>query len=114
MLPLLAAATAGILLLRNPRGKSKSRRPHRHRRVKRKAKVRQKWVRTVTVTKVVKMMRKNPLKRGYVPSVISRNIRKLMREGYPQKQAVAIALSVARRSAGRRKKTRAVRRLRRR
>jgi len=56
----------------------------------------------------------NPLKRGYVPGVISRNIRKLMREGYPQKQAVAIALSVARRSAGRRKKTRAVRRLRRR
>ncbi len=56
----------------------------------------------------------NPLKRGARSSTISRNIRKLVGEGYPSKQAVAIALSTARRSAARRGKTRTVRRLRRR
>lgn len=58
--------------------------------------------------------RRNPLKRGVRSSVISGNVRKLIREGYPQKQAVAIALNTARRSAKRRGKTRTVRRLRRR
>ncbi len=57
---------------------------------------------------------KNPLKRGARSSTISRNIRKLVGEGYPSKQAVAIALNTARRSAARRGKTRTVRRLRRR
>lgn len=47
--------------------------------------------------------RRNPLRRGYSRATISANISTLRREGYPQRQAVAIALSTARRSAGRRR-----------
>lgn len=36
-----------------------------------------------------------PLTRGSTPKEISSNIRKLKKEGKPQKQAVAIALNVA-------------------
>jgi len=36
-----------------------------------------------------------PLKRGRSKRAVSGNIRLLMREGYPQKQAVAIALRKA-------------------
>jgi len=36
-----------------------------------------------------------PLRKGRSRKVISANIRTLVREGYPQKQAVAIALRVA-------------------
>lgn len=39
-----------------------------------------------------------PLKEGKSDAVVSANIRQLMREGYPQKQAVAIALKKAGRS----------------
>jgi hypothetical protein len=37
-----------------------------------------------------------PLKRGSSQETVSKNIRKMMREGYPQRQAVAASLSSAR------------------
>jgi preprotein translocase subunit SecD len=42
-----------------------------------------------------------PLRRGKSRAVISENIRTEMREGKPQKQAVAIALNKARESGAR-------------
>lgn len=39
-----------------------------------------------------------PLKQGKSQKVVSANVRQLVKEGRPQKQAVAIALSVAERS----------------
>jgi hypothetical protein len=39
-----------------------------------------------------------PLAKGSSKKTVSKNIRKMMREGYPQKQAVAASLSSARRS----------------
>lgn len=42
--------------------------------------------------------RENPLTRGWSRQVISQNIRKMVREGYPQKQAVAASLDTARTS----------------
>jgi len=44
-----------------------------------------------------------PLKRGKSKKVVSKNIRELRHSGYPQKQAVAIALSQKRKSARKKK-----------
>jgi len=38
-----------------------------------------------------------PLKKGKSNKTVSSNVKKLMGEGYPQKQAVAISLSTAKR-----------------
>jgi hypothetical protein len=39
-----------------------------------------------------------PLKQGYSPKSVSSNVRSEMKAGKPQKQAVAIALSVAKKA----------------
>lgn len=45
-----------------------------------------------------------PLKRGYSRKTISENIRREIHAGKPRKQAIAIALSIARRERKRRGK----------
>ena len=49
-----------------------------------------------------------PLRKGRSRKAISANIRKLMHEGYPQRQAIAIAMDTA--GKARRKKRRKARR----
>lgn len=45
-----------------------------------------------------------PLKQGYSKKTVSKNIKQEMKAGKPQKQAVAIALDVARRTKAKAKK----------
>ena len=44
-----------------------------------------------------------PLAKGKDKKIVSGNIRKLRKEGYPQKQAVAIALNTAGEDSGKKK-----------
>lgn len=60
--------------------------------------------RTVTAGKRRSRKGKMPLKKGKSKKVVSANIRELMKTGRPQKQAVAIAMSTARKSKGSKKK----------
>ena len=45
-----------------------------------------------------------PLKRGSGRKTVSSNVSKLRREGYPQRQAVAIAMSQAKRTGSKRRR----------
>lgn len=45
-----------------------------------------------------------PLKRGYSKKTISKNIKTEIKHGKPRKQAIAIALSVARKARAKRSK----------
>ncbi len=90
-----AAAHQGALAKRNPR--RKTRRRHAIRRERRKLTWSPDRAR-IEREEMASGFAVNPLKRGRSRATISANIRELIHSGRPQKQAIAIALSTARRS----------------
>lgn len=62
------------------------------------------WRQTYDLTQRINGSDLMPLKKGKSRATISRNIREMKKSGYPQKQAVAAALSTARRSKSKKRK----------
>lgn len=56
------------------------------------------WNKATRALKILRQSKPNPLKRGYSRKTISSNIKREVRRGRPQRQAVAIAMETARKA----------------